>query len=142
MVLVTSEIFFFNRMALLVTISRHIKFSTVQYLRKSTIGNIYQYLEKISGVYYRRWMYVEILYMDREFENPRRIIPGRSTLNTTAAGEHVPEIEQQIRVIKERARDIWSTLLFNKFPGRIIIEIILFVEFVCVTWMSYQKRIL
>ena len=37
-------------------------------------------------------MYVETFYMDREFENIRRIMPLRSTLNTTAADAHVPEI--------------------------------------------------
>ena len=39
--------------------------------------------------------------MARDFENNRRIMPRRSNINTTAAAEHVPEIEQQIRVIKE-----------------------------------------
>jgi hypothetical protein len=69
--------------------------------------------------------------MDREFEclrdNLRRI-----TLNTTAASEHVPEIEQQIRVIKERSRAIWSTLIFTKVPKRIIVELINFV----VLWLN------
>ena len=46
-------------------------------------------------------MYVETLYMDRDFENIRRIMPGISTLNKTSATEYVPEIEQQVRVIKE-----------------------------------------
>ena len=45
-------------------------------------------------------MCVEIFYMDRDFEKIRRIMPGRSTLNTNAAAEHVPEMERQIRVIK------------------------------------------
>ena len=77
-------------------------------------------------------MYVEIFYMDREFENLTRLMTGISTLNTTAAAEHVPEIEQQIRVIKERKRAMWSTLPFNKIPGRISIEMILFV----VMWLN------
>ena len=45
-------------------------------------------------------MYVEKLYMDREFENIRRIMPGISTFNKTYATEYVPEIEKQVRVIK------------------------------------------
>ena len=44
--------------------------------------------------------------MDRGFEKLRIIIPGRSTLNMTAADVRVTEIERQIRVIKERARSI------------------------------------
>ena len=49
-------------------------------------------------------MYVETLYIYREFENLRRRMPGISTLNKTAAAEHVPEIERQIRVTKECER--------------------------------------
>ena len=37
------------------------------------------------------------------------------------------KIERHIKVIKECARSIWSTLNFNKVPGRILIEMILFV---------------
>ena len=77
-------------------------------------------------------MYVETFYMDREFENIRKIIPGRSTLNTTAAAESVPEIERQIIMIKKRARAICSTLPFNKIPECIVIEMILFM----VMWMN------
>ena len=47
------------------------------------MSNISKYLENIIDVYYRRGMFVEELYLDREFENPRRTITGRSTLNTT-----------------------------------------------------------
>ena len=77
-------------------------------------------------------MFLEELYLDREFENPRKIITGRSTLNMTTESEHDPEIESQIRFIKERAIPIWITLPLNKVPGRIIIETILFV----VTWIN------
>ena len=77
-------------------------------------------------------MYVETFYMDREFEKLRILMPGISTLNKTAAADHVPEIEQQIIVIKEQARAIWSTPPFNKILGHIFINIILFV----VLWMN------
>ena len=35
-------------------------------------------------------MYVEIFYMDREFENLTRLMTGISTLNMTAAAEYLP----------------------------------------------------
>ena len=41
--------------------------------------------------------------MDMEFEKLRDMLPN-VTLNTTAAREHVGEIERKIRVVKERAR--------------------------------------
>ena len=57
--LVAVDIMFVNKMAFLVRIFRHVKFTTVQYLGKSTTGNISKSLEKINYVYYRRGMYVE-----------------------------------------------------------------------------------
>jgi hypothetical protein len=41
--------------------------------------------------------------MDMEFEKLKDLLPNIA-LNTTAAQEHVGEIERKIRVIKERAR--------------------------------------
>ena len=55
------------------------------------------------------------------------MMPGKSTLNTTAADEHVPETKRKIRGIKGCTRAIWSTVPFNKFPGRIVFEMILVV---------------
>ena len=91
-VVVVADIMFVNVMVFLVSIYIHVKFTTVQYLGKSTTGNIYKCLENINDVYYIRGMYVEIFYMNRVFENLRRRMPGISTLNTTSEDEHVPEI--------------------------------------------------
>ena len=77
-------------------------------------------------------MNIDKLYMDRGFENIRRIMPGSSILNTNVADEHVPEIFIHIRVIKEHARAICITLQLNEVPERIVIENILFV----VLWMN------
>jgi hypothetical protein len=46
------------------------------------------------------------------------------TINTTAAKEHVPEIESKIRLIKERGRGILNTLLFKKMPRLMLIELV------------------
>jgi hypothetical protein len=66
--------------------------------------------------------------MDREFECLRADLPELN-LNTTAASEHVPDVERQIRVIKERSRAIRSTLPFKSIPGRIIIELVYYAAF-------------
>jgi hypothetical protein len=61
--------------------------------------------------------------MDREFECLRIELLGHGVnLNTTSASEHVPDIEQHIRLIKERARAIRSTMPFKIIPGRMITE--------------------
>ena len=45
-------------------------------------------------------------------------------LNTMSNDEHVPEIEWQIRTLKERTRGIYCTLPFRKIPRRLIIEML------------------
>jgi hypothetical protein len=63
--------------------------------------------------------------MDREFECLRlELLTHGVNLNTTAASEHVPDIEWQIRLIKERTRALRSTLPFKNIPRRIIIEML------------------
>jgi hypothetical protein len=65
------------------------------------------------------------LEADREFEYLHlELLTHGVNLNTTAASEHVPDIERQIRLIKERTRALRSTLPFRKFPGRMIIEML------------------
>ena len=58
---------------------------------------------------------IQTTMMDMEFEKLRPLMP-HVALNTTAAQEHVGEIEQKIRVIKERARGTFNTLPYKKIP--------------------------
>jgi hypothetical protein len=53
-------------------------------------------------------------------------------LNTTAASEHVPDIERHIRLIKEQVRAIRSTMPFKIIPGRMIIKMMAHV----VLWLN------
>ncbi len=53
-------------------------------------------------------------------------------LNTTAAREHIREIERKIRVIKERVRGTFNTLPYEKLPKMMVIELLHF----CVMWMN------
>ena len=45
-------------------------------------------------------------------------------LNTVSNSEHVPEIERQIRTLKEQTRVIYCTLPFRKIPRHLIIEML------------------
>ena len=45
-------------------------------------------------------------------------------LNTCSAGEHIPEAERLIRTVKDRARGIYTTLPFERMPGRLVIELV------------------
>jgi hypothetical protein len=69
--------------------------------------------------------------MDMEFDKLRDKLPN-VILNTTAAWEHVGEIERKIWVVKERARSTISILLYKLLPKLVIIKLMHF----CVMWMN------
>jgi len=64
--------------------------------------------------------------MDQEFDKVENEI-GLVEVNTSAAREHVGEIERMIRVIKERARGISATLPYSYLPRQMVIHLIYFV---------------
>jgi hypothetical protein len=111
--------------------SRGIKFTTTEYVAKRSKANLVNFFKKVFEIYNQRGFNIQTALMDREFECLRDDIRG-VVLNTTATSEHVPEIERQIRVVKERARAIWSTLPFNAIPNRMIVELVICV----VLWLN------
>ena len=55
--------------------------------------------------------------MDGQFEPLRGNLAELGiVLNTASNDEHVPEIERQIRTVKERIQAIYCTLPFKKMP--------------------------
>jgi hypothetical protein len=125
------DIMFVCGLPFMVSISRKIKFTTAEYLPGRKQPMLIKSLKKILRLYQNRGFKVETDLMDREFECLRDDIPELN-LNTTAASEHVPNIERQIRVIKERMRAIKSTLLFKQLPARIFIEMMQY----AVLWLN------
>ena len=73
--------------------------------------------------------------MDNEFEKLRNLV-SILAINTTAAKEHVPEVERKIRLIKERRRGILNTLPFKKMPRLMLIELVYHV----VLWLTHSRR--
>ncbi len=69
--------------------------------------------------------------MDNEFEKIWNLVLVLA-VNTTAAKEHVPEVERCIRLIKERCRGILNTLPFKKMPQIMLVELIYHV----VLWLN------
>ncbi len=65
---------------------------------------------------------VQVTLMDMEFEKLKDVLPN-ITINTTAAREHVGEIETKIQVIRERVRGTMATLPYLTLPKIMIIEL-------------------
>ena len=73
-------------------------------------------------------MVVQTVLMDMEFNKTI----DRTVVNTSAARDHVAEIERQIRTAKERCRAIGSTLPFAILPKLIVTNMVYFV----VLWLN------
>ncbi len=74
---------------------------------------------------------VQVAMINMEFEKLKVLITN-VTLNTIAACEHMGEIKQNIRIIKERARGTTNTLPYATMPKLVVIELLNYV----VMWMN------
>jgi hypothetical protein len=134
-VTVSGDIMFVNKIPFFVTISRHIKFSTSEFLPNQKTVTLVGAIKRLYQTYAKRGFQITILLMDGQFnkDNLDGEIAGYGiTLNTVSAEEHVPEIERQIRTIKERARSVITMLPFERYPARMIIELVYY----CVFWLN------
>ncbi len=80
----------------------------IEHLPSRTAKHLAQTLERVFRIYVAAGFGVQMAMMDMEFEKLKTLLP-HVALNTTAAREHVGEIERKIRVIKERARGTFNT---------------------------------
>ena len=74
-----------------------------------------------------------MILMDQEFDKLDGAL-GLVEINTTAAREHVGEIERDIRTLKERARTITSVLPYDVLPKQMVVHLIYHVV-VCLNCM-------
>jgi hypothetical protein len=116
---------FVNGLSFVTSISRKVKLTTTKYITTRSETNLVKSLLKIFWLYKARGFTPITALMDREFECLRlELLTHGVNLNTTAAREHVLDIERKIRLIKERTRELRSTLPFKNIPGRMIIEML------------------
>ena len=118
---------------MLVSISREIRFGTLEVIPNSKSTVLLKGLKSILQVYQRGGFQVEAALMDGEFGHLRGELASMGvTLNETSRDEHVGEIERFIRTIKERMRAIYNTLPFQKIPARLVAEM----GKACVFWLN------
>ena len=90
---------FIKRLPFLVSISRRLKFTTIKYLSSKDDIALLNSVNKIVTYYRSHGLNVVTIFLDPEFKSleEKEVI---TTLNTTGARDHVPEVERQIQVIK------------------------------------------
>ena len=112
---------FVNKIPFIITISRYIKFITVEVLKNRQTKTLSKILRNVTSMYEKRGFIVSSILGDCEFEPLRADFPQ---LNTTSANEHVPEAERCIRTIKERTRSTYTILPFTYIPRLVIIHLV------------------
>ena len=121
------DVMFVNRIPFLVSISRHIRFGTVELLLSRTSDALLDGIRRIADVYSRRGFQITRVHGDPEFEPLRDALPMH--LECCNEDEHVPEIERHIRTIKERARCAVANCPFRFWPRQLVINLVQSVVF-------------
>jgi hypothetical protein len=120
-VTLVADVMFVNGLPFLVTSSQGISRVTIEYLKLRTAKRLIDILEIVIRIYRKAGFIVQTTHMDMEFKKLRDKLPN-IILNTTAAREHVGEIERKIQVVKERARSTISILPYKLLPKLVIMS--------------------
>ena len=119
-VILAADVMFVCGMPFLISLSRGIKFVTVQYVPRRTAPELANAFKNIVALYSRAGYVCQLGLMDNEFEKVKELVADLIEINTTAANEHVPEIERKIRHVKERCRTCKASLPFEFMPNLMI----------------------
>jgi hypothetical protein len=130
-VTLTVNVMFVNGVPFLVSVARGLNLVTAEHMPTRTAKQLAAGIVRVMDLYLRGGFQVGTVLMDNEFEKLRNLVPVLA-VNTTAAKEHVPEVERRIRLIKEHGRGILNTLPFKKMTQIMLIELIYHV----VLWLN------
>jgi len=124
---------YIQQIPFLITVTRNIRLTTIEVLEDRKETSILNGLMNIKSIYENRGFRVGTLLMDREF------IPFEDELrkmgikpNASSASEHVPEVERQTRVVKERVRGLYHALPYQVNPKVMITNLVSYV----VGWLN------
>ncbi len=122
-VTLVADVMLVNKVPFLISSSRNINLTTIEHVPHPTASKLALLLHRIIRVYARAGFRVQTILMDNEFEKVKAHV-DTAILNTTAAAEHVGEIERRIRVVKERSRGIICTLPYPILPRTMLIHLL------------------
>ena len=117
------DLMYVNKIPLLVTLSRNVKFGTVEAVMDRKEATLLKSIANVATLYRKAGLKVTTALMDGEFVPLRGGLAEIGvTLNETSRDEQVGDIEWYIRTVKERMRSIYNTMPFHKVPARLVIE--------------------
>ena len=124
-VTLNGDVFFVNQVPFFATISDNIRLTTALYCKNRTKKQLVSAMGTVVKIYSARGFNVRTAKMDNEFSHMEEDFKDLGLqLQTVAADAHVPKIERQIRVIKERVRATRHTLPFKVLPLLMLVELV------------------
>ena len=122
-VMVCVDIMYVNRVAMMISVSRNIKFATIEAIPSNKTAILLNGMKGILQIYRRNGFNIEMALMDGEFGHLRGELASMGvTLNETSRDEHVGDIKRYIWTVKEHIRAIFNTLPVNKIPAWLVVE--------------------
>jgi hypothetical protein len=125
-VTLTADIMYVNGVAFLTTLSRKISLQTVEHIQSQSAALLSRALTKVMKLNARGGFVVNLIMMDGKFatlESEFDIVE----INTTAAREHVGEIERSIQTIKKQGQSFSSVLPYTTLPKQLAIHLVYYV---------------
>ena len=108
------DIMYVNRVAMLVSISRNIKFGTIKAIPNNKSGMLLKSMQAIIQIYRCNGFVVEAALMDGEFAHLSGELASMGmALNATSRDEHVGDVERFIRKGCEQSTTCYH---FRRFP--------------------------
>ena len=119
------DVMFINKIPFLITISRNLKFGTVDVMVNQKGETLVEHIRKVKQVYVQAGFNINMAMMDGEFEKIRGDLATLEMgLNITARDEHVGDIERYIRTVKERVRGTYNNLAFKLIPHTLVVQMV------------------
>ena len=131
LVTVAVDIMFVNRVPFLVSVARGLNLVTTKFTPSRTAKQLAAGITRMMDLYARGGFQVGTVLMGNKFAKLRNLVPVLA-VNTTAAKEHVPEVERKFRLIKAQGRGILNTLPFKRMPMLMLIDLVYHV----VLWLN------
>jgi hypothetical protein len=114
---------FVNKIPFFTTVLRGLHFGTVKNLLNCCMTTVAACLDKMRKMYRRRGFKVTIVNADPEFA-PLQDMFGDISFNVCTQDDHVPEVKEYIRTVKDRACSGYNFLPFEQIPRLMVIRLI------------------
>jgi len=132
------DIILINRIILLTAIDRNIKYKTVVPLESHKKEELYRGIDQVLMIYNNAGFTIRRIHCDNEFRSIMDPVADELDIQMNCANPdaHVPDIERNNRVIKERFPIAYYRMAFKKIP-KIMIR---YLAMICVKQMNISPR--